>query len=127
MKILLVDDEKEFVSTLAERLAFRGMDAVSVNSGFEALTAMENGDVDLIVMDLKMSGLNGLETMRKIKERHGDIPFIMITGHCEESDMLAGKDLGATSCMVKPVKIEALLEVIEEIGKQGKGEENEGD
>jgi len=127
MKILLVDDEREFVSTLAERLAFRGIDAVSVNSGYEALAAMESEDVDLIVMDLKMSGLNGLETMRQIKERYGDVPFIMITGHCEESDMLAGKDMGAYSCMVKPVKIEALLETIERMDREGKIEKHGDD
>ncbi len=120
MKILLVDDEKEFVSTLAERMHFRGIEAEDVNNGADAIEKVKKNEYDVIVLDLKMAGLNGIETMKKIKEIRPDSSFIILTGHLDVDELQKCRDEGACECMVKPLDIENLIEKINNIGKGGK-------
>jgi len=113
-KVLLVDDEEEFVSTLAERLALRGIQAGVATSGEEALRAMEAEPPEVVVLDLMMPGLSGLEVLQRIKRRRPQTQVILLTGHGSTRDGIEGMRLGALDYLMKPLKIEELLEKIHE-------------
>ncbi len=113
MRILLVDDEKELVSTLAERLDLRGIVADWATSGEEALQKAEAARYDLAVLDVKMPRLGGLKLKKKLEEKYPDMKFIFMTGHGSEEDFRAGSvEPGVAYYLVKPVNIEALIEKI---------------
>jgi len=115
MKVLLADDEIEFVSTLAERLHMRGIEAEDVNSGQEAIKKVREEQYDVIVLDLRMAGLDGLGTMEKIREIKPQANVIILTGHCDEEQLNKGKESGASHCLVKPVNIDKLINIIREV------------
>jgi DNA-binding response OmpR family regulator len=110
MRVLLVDDEKEFVSTLAERLALRGVEADWVTSAEAALKKIEDTHYDLAVLDVKMPRISGIELKRMLHARCPDMLFIFMTGHGSEQDFHAGSsEAGAAYYLVKPVQIEDLM------------------
>lgn len=113
MKVLLVDDEKEFVSALAERLSFRGVDAHWTVSGEEALKMAKDGRYDLAVLDVKMPGLGGIELRKRLHEMHPGMRFIFLTGHGSQEDFRVGSG-EASYYLAKPLKIEDLMEKIKE-------------
>jgi len=112
-KVLLVDDEKEFVTTLAERMQIRGLDPEVAFSGEQALKILEHSVPDVIVLDLKMPGINGLEVLRKVKKSHPQIQVIILTGHGSDRDEAAARRLGAFDHLQKPVDINDLMRVME--------------
>jgi DNA-binding response OmpR family regulator len=113
MRILLVDDEKELVSTLAERLDLRGIEADWVSSGEEALQKAETGSYDLAVLDVKMPKIGGFKLKKILHEKYPEMKFIFLTGHGSEDDFKAGTMEEAVAYyLVKPVKIEALVDKI---------------
>ncbi len=111
-KILLVDDEKEFVSTLAERLRLRGIRAVEANSGEEALRLLDAEPPQGVVLDVKMPGMSGLEVLRRIKSSHPNIPVILLTGIGTEQEGTEGLTLGASDFLMKPLQIDELIKKI---------------
>jgi DNA-binding response OmpR family regulator len=113
MKVLLVDDEKEFVSALAERLSFRGVDADWTVSGEEALKMAEDSQYDLAVLDVKMPGLGGIELRKKLHGMHPHMKFIFLTGHGSQEDFKIGSE-EASFYLAKPLKIEDLMQKIRE-------------
>ena len=113
MRILLVDDETEFVATLAERLSLRNMDVDYATTAQEALAPIEEHAYDLAVLDMKMPGTSGLELQSTLKERCPAMKFIFLTGHGSESDYLSGSS-EASSYLVKPVNIDILISRIRE-------------
>jgi DNA-binding response OmpR family regulator len=111
MRVLLVDDEEEFVSALAERLSMRGIDAVGVSNCLDALARVEIETYDLAVLDVKMPKMGGLELKKRLQERCPGMKFIFVTGHGSEDDFRAGSAAAGTEYyLVKPVDIEALIE-----------------
>jgi DNA-binding response OmpR family regulator len=115
MRVLLVDDEKEFVSTLAERLLLRGVDADWVTSAEAALKKIEDRQYDLAVLDVKMPHVSGIELKRMLHKRRPDMLFIFMTGHGSEQDFHAGSsEAGAAYYLVKPVHIEDLMRKMNE-------------
>ncbi len=116
MKILLVDDEEELVSTLAERLSFRGIDADWVNSCEDALDKLETKKYDLAVLDVKIPRISGIELGRRLKEKDPEIRFIFMTGHGSDDDFKAGSaEAGAEYYLVKPINIELLIEKMKKV------------
>jgi DNA-binding response OmpR family regulator len=111
-KILLVDDEKEFVSTLAERLRLRGIQAVEANSGEEALRLVETEPPHVVVLDVKMPGMGGLEALRRIKSIRPEIQVILLTGIGTEQEGTEGLNLGAFDFLMKPLQIDELIKKI---------------
>ena len=112
-RVLLVDDEQELVSTLAERLSLRGLDAHWVSSGEEALQKMDEIHFDVAVLDMKMPRMSGLQLKRKMQEKYPDMHFIFLTGHGSEEDFQAGSsEAGEDFYLIKPVNIERLVERI---------------
>jgi DNA-binding response OmpR family regulator len=118
MKVLLVDDEQEFVSTLVERLRMRRVEAQGVTSGKAAIEKVREQAYDVVVIDLKMAGLGGVETMQRIQAIQPETRFIILTGHTDQRDMARGLETGARFHLMKPTDIEVLLEKIRQCGEQ---------
>lgn len=106
--ILLVDDEDDFRATLAKRLARRGFYVLDASRGEEALQLLGEQPVDVVVLDVKMPGMDGIETLRHIKERYPGIEVIMLTGHATAGDGVEGIKSGAFDYLSKPIEIEHL-------------------
>ena len=117
-KVLLVDDEVEFATTLAERLTLRGIEALTVHDGEAALQRIAADPPQIVVLDMMMPGLGGLEVLRLIKKNHPGIPVILLTGRGSTKEGIDGMDLGAHDFLMKPVKIEALVEKMKEAVEQ---------
>ncbi|HBI14840.1 MAG TPA: response regulator [Desulfobulbaceae bacterium] len=114
IKILLVDDEADFVSTLTERLSLRDMNSQSASSGEEALQSLGDNIPDIIVLDLKMPGIDGMEVLRRVKQYFPAIQVIILTGHGDDLDEAEARKLGAFDYLRKPVDIELLVSRIRE-------------
>jgi two-component system, NtrC family, sensor kinase len=108
INILLVDDEKDFRAILSRRLARRGIHALEAAGGEEALRLLDDTPVDIIVLDVKMPGMNGIETLKHIKARHPTREVILLTGHASTQDGVEGIKSGAFDYLSKPVEIEHL-------------------
>jgi DNA-binding response OmpR family regulator len=108
-KALLVDDEVEFVTTLAERLQMRGIMAEIATDGEEALQMIENAPPKVIVLDIMMPGLGGLEVLRRVREEYPGVEVILLTGRGSTQEGIEGMRLGAFDFLMKPIKIEELV------------------
>jgi DNA-binding NtrC family response regulator len=113
-KVLLVDDEQDFVSSLAERMELRGIKVDTAFDGAEALEKIEKGEPELVVLDLLMPGIMGLDVLRHITGKHPRTKVIVLTGHGAPEWEDEALRLGAVSCLLKPVKIEKLIESMTE-------------
>lgn len=114
MKVLLIDDEKELVSTLAERLDLRGIDSDWATSGEEGLKLARSQVYDWVVVDLKMPGLGGFDVIAAIKKARPQTRIILLTGHTSAEDLDYALELGADRYLVKPVDIDDLLALIQD-------------
>lgn len=108
-KLLLVDDEEEFVKTLAERLKMRKVKSDAVHDGDQALSFVEEKEPDVMVLDLKMPGIDGMEVLRRIRKAYPNIEVIILTGHGTKKDEENAKRLGAFDYLEKPVDIDKLV------------------
>ena len=117
-KVLLVDDEHEFVQTLSERLNTRNYGSFPVFDGEQALEFLGNETPDVMVLDLKMPGMDGVEVLRKTKETHPGIEIIILTGHGSKDDEKACMKLGAYAYLHKPIDIAQLTEIIDKAHKK---------
>jgi DNA-binding NtrC family response regulator len=120
IKVLIVDDEVEFASTLAERLELREIAAETVNNGKDALSIILHSSPDVVILDLKMPDLNGLEVLDGIKAHDPTIEVIMLTGHGSTSSGIEGMERGAFDYIMKPIDLDLLLEKISQAYAQKK-------
>jgi two-component system, NtrC family, sensor kinase len=111
-RVLLVDDERAFREILAKRLTRRGIQALEASKGEEALQILAEKPADVIILDVKMPGMNGIETLKQIKKRHPAVEVIMLTGHASTQDGVEGIKAGAFDYLSKPIEIEQLLHKI---------------
>ncbi len=111
-KVLLIDDEEELVETLAERLAIRGLETKAALSGEQGLQLTEDYCPDVIVLDLRMPGIDGLEVLRRVKASHPEIQVIILTGHGSDQDRDIGRRLGSFEHLQKPVDIAVLFQAL---------------
>ena len=109
IRLLLVDDEDDFRRTVAKRLMKRGIDVKQAASGEECLEILKNDPVDVVVLDVKMPGMDGIETLHRIKKNHPEIEVIMLTGHATTQDGVDGIKTGAFDYLSKPIELEHLL------------------
>ncbi len=112
--VLLVDDETDFLELLSERLRNRGMIVTAVTCGEEALGRIDRQDFDIVVIDLSMPGMDGIETIKKIKTRRPQIETIILTGHATLKSGIEAMKSGAEDFLEKPVDIELLMHKIHE-------------
>lgn len=117
-KVLLVDDEREFVQTLSERLMMRDMGSAVAYDGESALKLIKDDEPEVIIVDLKMPGIDGFDVLRKVKETHPEIEVIIVTGHGSEEDRQLCLDLGAFAYLQKPLDINALSETIQQANEK---------
>lgn len=113
MRVLLVDDEKEFVATLAERLSFRGIAADFALNVDDVLELLEKHEYDLAVLDMKLPGASGLQLKKQIAGKYPAMKFIFLTGHSSEEDYLAGSR-ESEYYLIKPISIDTLVEKMHE-------------
>jgi CheY-like chemotaxis protein/cytidylate kinase len=117
-RVLLVDDEKDFVTTLSKRIQMRDVGSAVVYDGREALTFVNEESPDVMVLDLKMPDIDGIEVLRKIKTDHPGIEVIMLTGHGSEKTRQEAEALGVYAYMSKPVDVETLVSVMKNAHKK---------
>jgi DNA-binding NtrC family response regulator len=110
--ILLVDDEKDFVEMLSLRLKENDENVLAAHSGQECLETLEKTTVDVVVLDVKMPGMDGIETLKEIKKRHPLVEVIMLTGHGTIQSAVEGMKLGAFDFLLKPADFKELTEKI---------------
>jgi len=115
--VLLVDDEEEFLETLVKRMKKRNVNATGVKSGEEALELLDQHPVDVVVLDVRMPGMDGIEALKEIKTRHPLIEVIMLTGHASVEVAVQGMELGAFDYLMKPIDIDELLYKVEDAHK----------
>ncbi|MEW6615589.1 MAG: response regulator [Thermodesulfobacteriota bacterium] len=113
--IMLVDDEEPFVETMIKRLTKKGFTVIGAFSGYEALkTLASNRTIDIVILDVKMPGMDGIETLKEIKSKFPLVEVIMLTGHATVESAIEGMKLGAFDYLMKPSDMEQLLAKIEQ-------------
>jgi CheY-like chemotaxis protein len=117
-KILLVDDEREFVQTLSERLLMRDMGSAVAYDGESALEVAREDEPDVMILDLKMPGIDGIEVLRRVKATQPEIEVIILTGHGSEADKAVCMQLGAFAYLQKPVDVEELSATIKQANEK---------
>lgn len=120
--ILLVDDEVEFISTLAERLDLRGIQSRVVNDGESALRAVAENEPQVMVLDVMMPGLKGLDVLQRVKEEHPGVQVILLTGQGKTRDGIDGMRFGAFAYLMKPLDLEELIRTLGEAVKAAQGQ-----
>jgi DNA-binding NtrC family response regulator len=118
LKVLFVDDEADFLETLMKRMKKRGVDVSGVNSGGEALELLDENPPDVVVLDVKMPGMDGIETLREIKKRYPLVEVIMLTGHANVEVAIEGMELGAFDYLMKPMAVDELFYKLQDAYKK---------
>ena len=113
--VLLVDDEAPFVETMTKRLTKRNLSIIAAFSGEEALKRLkEHNDIEVIILDVKMPGMDGIETLQEIRKRYPLVEVIMLTGHATVESAIDGMKQGAFDYLMKPCDIEHLISKVSE-------------
>ncbi|MGC8719400.1 MAG: response regulator [Thermodesulforhabdaceae bacterium] len=119
IKLLLVDDEELFVETVARRLERRNIKVLTAFSGEEALKILEsNQDTDVVILDVKMPGMDGITVLREIKQRYPLMEVIMLTGYATVESAVQGMKLGAFDYLMKPCEIDDLVKKAQEAAEK---------
>ena len=111
-KVLLIDDEVEFLEALSERMEIRGMDVSTAENANAAVSAINSGDFDAIVLDLQMPDMNGIDLLKVIRKTNPDMQVILLTGQATLEAGIQAMKLGAMDFMEKPADIDALTDKI---------------
>jgi two-component system, OmpR family, response regulator len=111
-KVLLVDDEKEFLEIMSERMRARGMIVTTTGSADQALSIIEKESFDAIIMDFQMPEMDGMEALKAIKKKRPELQIILLTGYATVEKTVEAMKIGATDFLEKPADLEALVEKI---------------
>ncbi len=117
-KVLMVDDEEDFVKTLAERMKMRDLESDVALNGEEALQIVEGQVPDVMVLDLKMPGIDGMEVLRRVRRAYPEVQVVILTGHGSDKDEEEAHRLGAYAYLRKPVEIEILIKTLKDAYKK---------
>lgn len=112
--VLIVDDEQEFRDMTIKRLNRRDLNCEGAENGEQALELIKKGDFDVVLLDVKMPGMGGVETLREIKRKKPLIEVVMLTGHASVESGIDGMKLGAFDYLMKPMELEPLLEKLKD-------------
>jgi DNA-binding response OmpR family regulator len=115
LKILIVDDEKDFLDIMAERLDARGMEVSATNSAENALKMVQKESYDAVIMDLMMPEMDGFKALKLFKETKPDVPIILLTANVTEEKCIEAIKLGAMDVIEKPADLNLLTQKIEEV------------
>ncbi|MEF2232248.1 MAG: response regulator [Pseudodesulfovibrio sp.] len=108
IRLLLVDDEADVLNAYARRFARRNAEIEVAQSGVEALEKVQSGHFDVVVLDVMMPGMNGIEALRRIKALRPELPVIILTGHANSQALIEGMESGAFDYLLKPVGTDEL-------------------
>jgi two-component system, OmpR family, response regulator len=111
-RVLIVDDEPDFLETIVKRLRKRKIDATGINSGKTALELLEGQHFDVVILDVRMPGMDGIETLREMKRMRPLMEVIMLTGHASVESGMEGMQQGAFDYVMKPAEIDDLIEKV---------------
>ena len=114
MKMMLVDDEERFLSTTKKLLARKGIDVLTATSGPEALEILREHNVHVVILDVKMPGMDGIATLKQIKRQYPMVEVIMLTGHATAESAVEGLKSGAADYLMKPTHIDELIQKAQE-------------
>ena len=110
LRVLAVDDEADFLETLVKRFTFRQIPVTPASSGPEALALLDAAPFDVVILDMRMPGMDGMAVLKEIKKRHPAVEVIILTGHASVEAGMQGMSLGAYDYVLKPVDFGELLE-----------------
>ena len=110
MKLMLVDDEKRFLYTMKKLLEEKGYAMITVSGGEAALETLSAHPIDVVILDVKMPGMDGIETLKEIKRRFPLVEVIMLTGHATVESAIEGMKSGANDYLMKPIDVDELIE-----------------
>lgn len=113
-RVLVVDDEKEFLETIVKRLQKRNLYVEGVEGGEKAVELIAKGNFDVVLLDVKMPGMDGVETLREIKKIRPLTEVVMLTGHASVESGIEGMKLGAFDYLMKPMELEQLFEKLKD-------------
>ena len=119
-KVLLVDDEEDFVKSLSERLEMRDLGPKVALNGKQALESLDEDATGVVVLDLKMPGMDGMEVLRRVRKAYPNVQVIILTGHGTDKDEEEAKKLGAFAYLQKPVDMDRLVDVLKKAHKKFK-------
>ncbi len=122
IRVLIVDDEDDFRETIVKRLNARKLQAEGASSGIKALDVLKEKQFDVMVLDVKMPEMDGIETLRHVKKMTPDVEVIMLTGHASVEFGLKGMQLGAFDYIMKPAPINELMDTIGQAFKKKQGQ-----
>jgi DNA-binding NtrC family response regulator len=108
-RILFVDDEAEYLETVIKRMKKRGLDVTGAASGADALALMASHDFDVLILDVRMPRMDGIEVLRRVKQSFPLVEVIMLTGHASMEVAIEGMELGAFDYLMKPVDVDELI------------------
>jgi DNA-binding NtrC family response regulator len=114
MKIMLVDDEERFLSTTKKLLIKKGYETLTAASGAEALETLKQKNIHVVILDVKMPGMDGIATLKEIKKQFPLVEVIMLTGHATVESAIEGLKSGAIDYLMKPTEVDDLLQKAEE-------------
>jgi len=114
IKLLIVDDEKRFLETTQNLMKKKGINTSTATRGLEALEFLKNNPVDVVVLDIKMPGIDGIRTLQKIKEKYPEVEVIMLTGHATVKNAVKGVKIGAFDYLMKPCDFSIMFEKVNE-------------
>ncbi len=114
MKMMLVDDEERFLETTKKLLARKGYDVLTATNGSEALEKLVTETVHVVILDVKMPGMDGVTTLKAIRSRYPMVEVIMLTGHATVESAVEGLKSGATDYLMKPADLDELIKKAEE-------------
>jgi len=117
-KVLVIDDEPDFLETVVKRLRKRQFDAAGVGSGNEAVVLLREQSFDVVILDLRMPGMDGIETLKEIKKKSPLTEVIMLTGHGSVESGIQGMQLGAFDYVIKPADFEELIEKVKQAAER---------
>jgi DNA-binding NtrC family response regulator len=118
IKVLLVDDEEDFVKALAERMKIRDLGSEIALNGEKALEIVQDEVPDVMVLDLRMPGIDGMEVLRRVKKAYPQVQVIILTGHGSDKDEKEARKLGAYEYLQKPVDIDVLVKTLRKAYKR---------
>lgn len=124
ISVMLVDDETDFIETMSKRLQRRGLKMLTATDGQEALESVnKNRYLDVMILDVKMPGMNGIEVLKEMKKQYPLIEVIMLTGHATIESAIEGMKIGAFDYLMKPCDIEQLIPKVHEAAAKKQAQE----
>ena len=117
-KVLFIDDEKDFLDIIAERIGAHGMDVSTATSVEDALHMVEEESFDVVIMDFMMPGMNGFQTLKAIKEKKPEVQIILLTANVPDEKRIEAKALGALDVIEKPPDLKDLIRKIKSVKAQ---------